>query len=356
MTTANSDVLRRKLRSESRGEQEQAMSPAKALRMGLARAADQVIQLALRVDSIRQQRLTLAETLEQVPMDWALFPLVHDDGSVGAICVDPACAIAFVEQQTTGRLMQAAPDSRTVTRTDKALTQPLLACFLQLFDAALEGAPTAYWTRGYRCDDPVETRHLLALQLDSAEYRSFNVAAEFAETTRKGAVRLFLPIKEPARNRGRTANKQDKADTQPQLAQGGLRRAALAAQVELRAIMCRLHMPLSQLNTLEAGQLLALPSDAMQTARLEDRQGKTAFPVHLGQVHGMRAVRLPQTAETVQKAKALSAEEQQALRDAMASDALPKPASRPARGAGQDHQASAQAEAELDALLMDEGI
>ena len=86
----NSDVLRRKLRSDQTGPEEQAVSPVKAARMSLARAGNQAFNLALRVGGIRQSRLDLADMVEQLDDDWALFPLLHDDGSVGVMCFDPS--------------------------------------------------------------------------------------------------------------------------------------------------------------------------------------------------------------------------------------------------------------------------
>jgi len=225
---ASHDVLRRKLRVESSMPEEAAISPARAVRVALARAADQAFSLALRAGSIRQSRLDLADVVEHINETWALFPVSHDDGEVGAICVNPAACFAFVEQQTMGQVRPDAAPDRTLTSTDRALTQPLSDLFLRLFDETLEGAPTAFWTQGYRCEDPVPTRHLLALQLEALEYRVFDVTMEFVGTDRHGQLLLILPIK----------------------------------------------------------------AKAMKQAKLEDLTGTTSIPVHLGQLHGARAVRL----------------------------------------------------------------
>ena len=150
----------------------------KAARMSLARAADKAFKLALRVGGIRQSRLDLADVVEQLEQDWALFPLLHDDGSVGVTCIDAPSAIAFVEQQTLGRAGNASDSERKLTRTDKALALPFLEKFLRLFDGAWLDAPTAYWTRGYRAEDAVETRHLMVLLLDASEYRGFEMSSE----------------------------------------------------------------------------------------------------------------------------------------------------------------------------------
>ncbi len=71
-----------------------------------------------------------------------------------------------------------------------------------------------------------------------------------------------------------------------------MRSAALAAQVEMDVAICKISLPLSELGALKPGHLMKLPKDAVQQAVLKDRIGKTSLPVHLGQLNGMRAVRI----------------------------------------------------------------
>jgi len=83
-------ILRRKLRSEPASAQEQAVLPAKAARLSLARAADKAFELPMRVNAIRQSRLDLADVVESLEEEWAIYPLVNDDGSIGVMSFDPA--------------------------------------------------------------------------------------------------------------------------------------------------------------------------------------------------------------------------------------------------------------------------
>ena len=125
------------LRSDAKAPDDQTVSPATVARVSLARAADQAFSLALRVNSIHQSRLDLADEVDQIDEDWALFPLLHDDGSVGVMCFEPACIIAFVESQTMGRVSAEAGELRRLTQTDKALAVAFLKVFLRRFDEAL---------------------------------------------------------------------------------------------------------------------------------------------------------------------------------------------------------------------------
>ncbi len=58
------------LRSDAKVPDDQTVSPATAARVSLARAADQVFSLALRVNSIRQSRLDLADAVDQIDEDF----------------------------------------------------------------------------------------------------------------------------------------------------------------------------------------------------------------------------------------------------------------------------------------------
>ena len=279
------------LRSDAKAPDDQTVSPATAARVSLARAADQAFSLALRVNSIRQSRLYLADVVDQIDEDWALFPLLHDDGSVGVMCLEPACIIAFVETQTMGRVSAAVAEPRRLTQTDKALAVAFLEGFLRRFDEALKGAPTAYWTRGYRTEDAVATRHMMVLQLDGAEYRGFDMQSAVVEAERPINMRLFLPIKEKVAKQN-AKKKLTKTGVALLESEHTIRRSAMAAKVEMDAIMCKIMLSLSELNTLQPGHLVPLPQDAAKQAHLVDSSGRSAQSVRLGQLHGMRAVKL----------------------------------------------------------------
>ena len=290
---ANPSILRRKMRSEPKGAQESAVSPAKAARLSLARAADKAFELPLRVSAIRQSRLDLADVVDSLEDSWAIYPLVNDDGSIGIMCFDPACVIAFMETQTMGNINNVATQTRAITRTDKALVGAFLEVFFNLFDDALLGAPTAYWTRGYRAEDAVASRHMMVLLLEASEYRGFDMNCMVAGLDHPVSMRLFLPIKEQLVIQSESGTSKKKAKKEAALVGSKtMRGAALSANVALDAVMCKVSLPLSELNALQPGHVVRLPQNAAAHAQLIDPAGQTTRAVHLGQLHGMRAVRL----------------------------------------------------------------
>ena len=111
------------------------------------------------------------------------------------------------------------------------------------------------------------------------------------EAERPINMRIFLPIKEKVAIQN-AKNKPGKTGAALLESEHTIRRSAMAANVEMDAIMCKVMLPLSELNTLQPGHLVHLPQDAAKRAHLVDRSGCSAQSVRLGQLHGMRAVRV----------------------------------------------------------------
>ncbi len=247
----------------------------------MARAADQAFSFALRVNSIRQSRLDLVDVVDQINEDWALFPLLHDDGSVGVMYFEPVCIIAFVESQTMGWVSTEAGELPRLTKTDKALAVAFIEVFLRRFDEALKGGPTAYWICGYRSEDAVAIRHMIVLQRDDAEYCGFDMQSEVVEAERLINMRIFLPIKEKVALQN-SKNKLGKTGAALLESEHTIRRFAMAANVEMDAIMCKVMLSLSELNRLQPGHLVHWPQDAAKQAHLVDCSGLSAQSVRLG--------------------------------------------------------------------------
>nr|WP_245218473.1 FliM/FliN family flagellar motor switch protein [Rubellimicrobium aerolatum] len=68
----------------------------------------------------------------------------------------------------------------------------------------------------------------------------------------------------------------------------------LAAQVALDAVLHRLSLPLAEAEALHVGQLLPLPGVTVASVRLEGSGGVDLGSARLGQVAGMRAIRIEQ--------------------------------------------------------------
>ena len=68
--------------------------------------------------------------------------------------------------------------------------------------------------------------------------------------------------------------------------------AVMCAEVPVRAVLYRVTVPLADISDWAVDQLLELPSGSLTSVELEGMDGRVAATVKLGQVGGMRAVRI----------------------------------------------------------------
>ena len=119
-------VLQRKAQAGKQEHQARAMNVPKALRVSVAKIADEIFDMALVVIGISQERCegdTIAEKLD----DASLLMLLDGPGrSPGGAMVGPELVGAMIQQQTTGKVGKSAPEPRPLTSTDAALCAPLL--------------------------------------------------------------------------------------------------------------------------------------------------------------------------------------------------------------------------------------
>lgn len=281
------DVLRRKATVGRAAHEARAMTPAKALRLAIEKAADARLGLALSVTGGSRGPSDAAEVLDAMPEDGLLLLLQGPDGRIGALCLDFPLLSALVEMQTVGRVLSRDPDPRPTTRTDAAIVAPLVEDVLARFGQALASEDEGYWACGWRCGTRMPDRRVLGLALCGPEYQLFRVPVDIARGLRAGQMVLALPMAV------RPAPPPDPAlpDPGPDIA-ARLRHRLLDVPVPLDAVLCRLTMPLAQVRALAAGDVLVLPHDALVTTRLEAGQKRVMALAQLGQMNGRRALRL----------------------------------------------------------------
>ena len=142
------------------------MSPVKALRLALARAADSLFDLPLAVHDCAQDRVEHAALVGALDAGDLLILLEGPERSRGVLAVDAAALAVLVESQTVGRVLRGAPRARIATATDAALIAPLIDGCLAGFADYLSAEGGAGWAAGYHCGDKAETVQWLGLTLD----------------------------------------------------------------------------------------------------------------------------------------------------------------------------------------------
>ncbi|MCA0919357.1 FliM/FliN family flagellar motor switch protein [Pseudooceanicola nanhaiensis] len=290
-------ILRRKTLAAREVHQARVLSPEKALRLALARAAEEALDFALAVGDITVEAQPMEEAVADLP-DAALTLLLEGEGGgAGAMSLDFALMSALVEVQTMGRLQRAPPEPRRPTRTDAALTAPLVdAAFAQL-EELLQGAEAGHWLSGYRFGAMMEGPRMLGLALDTGTYHRLRLTLDLGGQ-REGQMQLLLPEREKPRG--------------PQGAGETAQEAPLAhviglAQADLTAQLHRLSLPWNALLKLKPGDVLPVPREALSRTVLLGPGQVRILTVKLGQINGYRAVRLS-AGETPRAARTLASQ------------------------------------------------
>ena len=277
-----------------------AMSPAKALRVGLAKAAQDCLRMPLIVDQVAERRVSLTELLDEL-QDRALFAVLNGPGEgLGLVALSPQVLSAVVEMQTMGRVSNGEPLDRRPTRTDATMAVGFIDQMMIEFETALADEMDVIWAGGFRYASFLNDQRPLGLLLDDTVYRVFRIEVDIALGAKRGHILLVLP----ASGRGNPPERTGAAIPDPAVQWArNLEQAVMATPTELEAVLHRITVPLSAVMGLRAGDMIPLPMAAVERLKLEGLGGRKLAGGRLGQSRGYRAIRLSaEEAEAVTKA------------------------------------------------------
>ena len=257
---------------------------ARQLHRALETAADKRFGLAVEVRGVHQSLRPL-EDVRGLLEERGFLALLEGRPAAG-FGLDMAVLSGLVEHQTIGNVLSRSEILRAPTRVDAALLAPLLDECLGRFGASLAEDGHCHWGRGYGFGAMVGTARALVLALSEGLYHVFEMDIALGGGAREGRIVFAFPDKVDA------AVPDPVTEGPKHPPEETLRSGVLTAQATLDAVLVRISMPLSQLQGLSAGDVLALPRGALKDARLEMGGGAHGLAVTLGQLHGFRAVRL----------------------------------------------------------------
>ncbi|SEL90717.1 flagellar motor switch protein FliM [Roseovarius azorensis] len=277
-------VIRRKARAARDGADPRLMSPAKALRLSLAQAADTHFDLALNVATVEQMRVPPGEAARSLGEEGLLVLLDGAQGARAALRLDPQFLAALIEVQTMGAVRPGVARVRPATPTDAAMVAPLVDALLERFDERMVEGFEDHVARAFRFGDRVEEPRSLSLVLTDGDYDLFRITVDLGPGAKTGRLDLLLPVAlAPPR----------KADsTRAAHAARGIGEVTLNAPVVLDTVMARVNLTLRDVWAFRPGQIVPLAREALSSAQLVGTGGHLVARVHLGQINGWRAVRL----------------------------------------------------------------
>ncbi|WP_425102209.1 FliM/FliN family flagellar motor switch protein [Tropicibacter sp. S64] len=281
---AQQDVLGQKALAAQRAFEARGMSPAKALRRALSRTADVNWDLALVTQSVNIETLDQDGVVDGLNPAHMLILVDGPDGALGLVVMDREVVTALVEVQTIQQVTQMPVDpERVFTPTDAALMAPMIDGTMERFASNLGDHPLVPQIEGFRFGAMLEDARSASLLLDAASYRAFRVEIDLALGRRRGMVSFILPER-PKPKRG--------AEEAVAMGPGPHEEVFSRVPARLDAILARLRLPLNKAQALKPGDLVPLPQDALDKVLLTAGKGRTVVTGRLGQLNGMRAVRL----------------------------------------------------------------
>ncbi|MEM6563799.1 MAG: FliM/FliN family flagellar motor C-terminal domain-containing protein [Pseudomonadota bacterium] len=285
-------VLQRKAQAGKKEHQARAMTVAKSLRVGLARTADDVFDMAMAVIGFSQD-VRADDAVFKDLAEGAL--LVFLDGprrATGGAVLGAPLVTALVQQQTTGKISDVSATERIMTATDAALCAPMLDALFAKANALLETAEDRAVVASYKFGARAEDSRLFALALDAAEYHVIRLTIDIASGKMQSEMTLILPVLAPAPD---VIEEEDASPTYPAVTLGPV---VMNLRTELNAVLHRLPLSVGRLGALKPGDTLSIPGDAFDDVALMSIDGRFIGQGPVGQVEGQRAMMMNAHAET----------------------------------------------------------
>lgn len=277
-------VLKRLARAPLDAVSMAPVSPSKALRLAMIRAAEIKVGLLVTVLGITEEILPLDDVLHLIEDDHLLLALNGDRGLCGLAGIDLQTRAAVIEMQTTGMLRATPADPRAVTATDAAMLAPLIDGLLTDAHDTTIGTPLEGWTGSYAVGDRVINTRAAGMAMVDTTYRLVRLTLDLGAGERQGMIQIALPL-----------NREMKVEEAPDAAatwSAAIAAAVGTAPAELHAVLHRMCLSLRQVDGFHVGQMLALPGITVGSIKMEAADGRVLARARLGQMTGLRAVRL----------------------------------------------------------------
>ncbi len=276
-------VLRRLLRDAGEAAKSSTVTPARAIRLAMARSAEASVGLSVTVQEVSERVMPLDEALAALDDGLMLITLGQGYEIKGFAAVDLQARTAVVEVQTVGRPRDADASPRKITSADAALCAPMITHFLEDLARTAEDTALGGWADDQRAGDLIPDARSAAMMLQDRMLRIVRMTFGLGGGTRMGTILVALP--------SQTGPDLMPSPKQPSFADV-LQSAVMDAPAELSAVLHRMTLNVAEVEALEVGQMVALSGGSVAGVRLEGPDGDCVAEARLGQVTGLRAVRI----------------------------------------------------------------
>ena len=296
VTQKQHTTMRRKAQAGRALHQSRTVSVLKALRSTLSKAGNDLFALPLATLGATQERVEGEDVIGIFNDDWLLIHLDGPNGLRGGAMIDPVLVGGLIQQQTMGKVTAALPGpDRAMTSTDAALVAPLIDALLTRAAALPDDESDRALLEGFRFGTCAKDSRLLALALDGPKYEVIRLTIDVAKGARQGELVFCLPHAFAAPEDAAEEGDAD-PDAPPRPAKT-LARTVLSLPADLMVSLAQVSLPLGAASTLREGQVVDLGPVSFDRVQLRTRDGRVLSHGALGQVSGMRALRLSQRAK-----------------------------------------------------------
>lgn len=288
-------VLLRKVHAGNEVRQTRAMSLAKALRLTLAKVADDLHDFAMAVIGVRSEIRGTEELVGLFDIAQLLVLVDGPNRSRGAIVFDRALVGALLQQQTMGKVLPVLEgDDRRMTATDAAVCVPFIDALFSRVAPLPDEAGEKALVEGYRFGAQVSDPRLLIMALEAPTYEVIHLTVDVAGGTRQGTIVLCLPHKPVYVDN--VVDDKEKADRDPpKKKEVKLGEVVMGLTAELKIVLAQIRMPVGTLQSLKHDDVFELGISAFNETTLMTIDGRKVGKGTLGQLNGMRAVQVEHT-------------------------------------------------------------
>ncbi|MBV1867053.1 MAG: FliM/FliN family flagellar motor switch protein [Marinosulfonomonas sp.] len=277
-------TLRSKIGKQSAQAETRGMSVRKALRLATARAGQDMGQLVATLAGCQQSRVELAQVVAAVDGPQLIFLIGGPQNTRGLALVDGMLASGVVEHLTTGRVVRAPPEERDPSRTDAIMLAEILDRILAAMDKELLESVNQPPVIGYQNLVLLDDGRAVSMALEDVRYHRFELSIDLADGGKTGEMLLFFPEPIVVADAG--------AEQQKKTWQDAWHAHVDRIPAHIDAILHKFAMPLDELQKLEVGNLIPVPTEQVAAVRLSGSDRNAVAIGKLGQALGFRAVRI----------------------------------------------------------------
>ena len=269
-------LIIRKSLAESGGQPARVLAIQEVLSNVVPRDAGKLLNLHAEVVSLQMKSVGEEELLSSLsPADLSFF-LRANDQPPGLCVISSSIAAALIDVQITRQVLAAGSD-RAPTATDCAVIGEMIDRWLASAEHECDAAELPIGLTGYKRASMFSSLRECELELEPGEYQALTLTLSLAEGVVEGVIKLFIPCRREQRthNVGQIMHQHVNALRSP-----------------LSAVLMRKSFSYDRIQNVSVNDVFEIPMSALDDVILEDIDGGAMAEGRLGQMNGMRAIRI----------------------------------------------------------------